>query len=454
INRIGHQGLFFDRFDGGIHDPVLAPGAAGLYYNRNRMYSPSMGRFIQRDPNETAMPALTALASNGDAMFILLGGFDGRGLYGDGMNLYEYAGSNPLNVRDPLGLYDDFDEVMSDLTGQRVATLGYINSASGWALIAMNTTVDLIGGILGISDLYELGKNAMNGEMDVWDFVTAATLVAGPASRVGVAVFKAFKWGRKFAKHGRLSSTSKMFGRYCKRSFVAGTWISTPEGGKPIEDLRVGDEVFSVDEHDPCGPPKVGRVTQLFRRIAPAILWVELACGTALGTTPNHEVWTHQHGWIEASLLSPGDTFLDENDDPVTVKEIWIDPTPTPVYNFEVEGTATYYAQGVWVHNCPMGRKLFGLDYEAFVRNTLGVGNAFRKGGREFDGRLGQLWIEMKTSRKGWSDWMQRKNQLGSQAKIARENGRQFGLFTPDPIPSEFAAWLQRKGIIHRIVSP
>ncbi|MCG8403786.1 MAG: hypothetical protein MI923_01180, partial [Phycisphaerales bacterium] len=47
INRIGHQGLFFDRFDGGIHDPVLAPGAAGLYYNRNRMYSPSMGRFIQ-----------------------------------------------------------------------------------------------------------------------------------------------------------------------------------------------------------------------------------------------------------------------------------------------------------------------------------------------------------------------------------------------------------------------
>ncbi|MCG8404563.1 MAG: RHS repeat-associated core domain-containing protein [Phycisphaerales bacterium] len=173
---------------------MLAPGAAGLYYNRNRMYSPSMGRFIQRDPNETAMPALTALASNGDAMFILLEGFNSAGLYGDGMNLYEYVGSNPLNRRDPLGLYDDFDEAMDEITGHRVASLGYINSASGWALVGMNATVDLIGGILGISDLYELGKNAMNGEMDVWDFVTAASLVAGPASRAGVAVFKAFRW--------------------------------------------------------------------------------------------------------------------------------------------------------------------------------------------------------------------------------------------------------------------
>jgi RHS repeat-associated protein len=62
INRVGHQGLFFDRFDGTASTPVLEPGAKGLYYNRNRSYSPTLGRFMQRDPNETAIPIIVRLA--------------------------------------------------------------------------------------------------------------------------------------------------------------------------------------------------------------------------------------------------------------------------------------------------------------------------------------------------------------------------------------------------------
>jgi RHS repeat-associated protein len=48
----------------------------GLYYVRNRWYDPQMGRFISEDP---------------------------IGLAG-GMNLYEYAASNPVSMRDPWGL--------------------------------------------------------------------------------------------------------------------------------------------------------------------------------------------------------------------------------------------------------------------------------------------------------------------------------------------------------------
>lgn len=88
VNRVGHQGLFFDRFDGSETAPVLTPGASGLYYNRNRFYSPALGRFLQRDPNETGMAILTALACNGEALDILLQGFNAAVLYGDGMNLY------------------------------------------------------------------------------------------------------------------------------------------------------------------------------------------------------------------------------------------------------------------------------------------------------------------------------------------------------------------------------
>jgi len=99
INCVGHQGLFFDSFEG----EGLTIDAVGLYYNRNRWYSPTLGRFMQRDPNEAAQPIITALMMNGQTMNILFGVFNPEGHYSDGMNLYQYCGSNPVNNRDPSG---------------------------------------------------------------------------------------------------------------------------------------------------------------------------------------------------------------------------------------------------------------------------------------------------------------------------------------------------------------
>ncbi|MBN2841461.1 MAG: RHS repeat-associated core domain-containing protein [Sedimentisphaerales bacterium] len=48
----------------------------GLYDYRARIYSPTMGRFLQPDPTG----------------------------YADGTNLYAYCGNNPLAYTDPLGL--------------------------------------------------------------------------------------------------------------------------------------------------------------------------------------------------------------------------------------------------------------------------------------------------------------------------------------------------------------
>jgi hypothetical protein len=120
VNRLGHQGLFFERFDAGPYDPALVPGARGLYYARNRWYDPVTGRWMTRDPNETALPVLTALAMNGTMLDVLLSSIDLRGVHGDGTNLYAYLTADPINSVDPLGLFQ-FGQLLSAVsTGAQI----------------------------------------------------------------------------------------------------------------------------------------------------------------------------------------------------------------------------------------------------------------------------------------------------------------------------------------------
>jgi RHS repeat-associated protein len=62
-----------------------------LYYFKARMYSPQLGRFMQRDP---------------------LG-------YAAGLNLYAYAGGDPVNARDPSGLANEPTLANVDVIGDR-----------------------------------------------------------------------------------------------------------------------------------------------------------------------------------------------------------------------------------------------------------------------------------------------------------------------------------------------
>jgi uncharacterized protein RhaS with RHS repeats len=51
-----------------------------MYYYKARIYSPTLGRFLQTDP---------------------IG-------YGDGLNMYAYVGNNPVNRSDPSGTCGSF----------------------------------------------------------------------------------------------------------------------------------------------------------------------------------------------------------------------------------------------------------------------------------------------------------------------------------------------------------
>ena len=132
VNRVGHQGLFYEHLDGG---QGLTTGAIGLYYNRNRWYSPALGRFISRDPNETALPILTAMAMNGEAFSTLAEAFNATSHFADGMNLYQYAKSRPVASLDPAGtelvVTRDWDDIYESVVGNESAYLG-VQGAATW----------------------------------------------------------------------------------------------------------------------------------------------------------------------------------------------------------------------------------------------------------------------------------------------------------------------------------
>jgi len=129
-NSLGHQGLFFYAFEGGTAFPA-SPSlpARGLYFNRNRWYSPHLGRFMSADPRGTSMPGFaqpcpqSAFGAGCDCEVARVEECQGCGCGGgadcsdtgiiepceagpcfdDGMNLYQYVQSNPVMKMDPKG---------------------------------------------------------------------------------------------------------------------------------------------------------------------------------------------------------------------------------------------------------------------------------------------------------------------------------------------------------------
>ena len=81
-------------------------------------------QFLQRDPNETYQTIFNVLAMNAQSRMAFLG-INAGGQHGDGMNLYQYLRSNPLNLRDPSGEVAGVYRWFADTIGAAIVSYAF-----------------------------------------------------------------------------------------------------------------------------------------------------------------------------------------------------------------------------------------------------------------------------------------------------------------------------------------
>lgn len=162
--------------------------------------------------------------------------------------------------------------------------------------------------------------------------------------------------------------------------FAAGTLVHTKDGLRPIEELKVGDLVLTWPEDMPI--PKRPRhpfrlqdeyiykpVTKTFVHEDTMISHVTiLGLGKpgdqeVLRVTPNHPVFTEEHGWIPVSALKASYELIWADFSNTAIRRARHDVERVTVYNIEVEDCHTYFVgkMGLWVHNKIKGP---GSNYE------------------------------------------------------------------------------------------
>ena len=134
--------------------------------------------------------------------------------------------------------------------------------------------------------------------------------------------------------------------------FVAGTQVQTVNGLVNIEDIKVGDEVYSID-------------LSTGEKVVSTVAWVQgtryidatytiYAGGETVEATYEHPFYVIGKEWVAAEDLTVGDVIKTMDGEAVITDIVYTElDAPVQVYNFTVEGTHNYLitTAGLLVHN-------------------------------------------------------------------------------------------------------
>ena len=139
---------------------------------------------------------------------------------------------------------------------------------------------------------------------------------------------------------------------YC---FVAGTKVLTENGYVNIENIKVGDKVYSYNFNN--NELELKKVINLINSEAKETYKMDIGDQT-IEMSVRHELYIIDKGWTRAYDVKVGDKMISSDDKVVTIKKIDLVTYDTPIktYNLTVEGNNNYFVtySKVLVHNSPV----------------------------------------------------------------------------------------------------
>ena len=248
----------------------------GLSLLGQRFYDPSVSRFLNRDP---------------------IG-------YAGGMNLYRYAGNNPVMNMDPSGLeyediHDDGDSVVSN---RETSTAGmYSERDPVTQRAALNTSATLVRAVPVVGGLYA-GYVAATGcdPLTLHREDAAARGLDGVQAALEILPIIGSVTG---GAGGLLKGLRR---NPCNRCLTGDTPVQMADGTtKLIRDIQVGDQVLS--RNPATGKDEAKTVTSTIERHAPSVVEIALhdaKTGRAetLTCTPEHSLYVQGQGWVESKI--------------------------------------------------------------------------------------------------------------------------------------------------------
>ncbi|MCO6438433.1 MAG: AHH domain-containing protein [Phycisphaerae bacterium] len=158
------------------------------------------------------------------------------------------------------------------------------------------------------------------------------------------------------------------------------------------------------------------------------VLWLTFDTGETLGVTPNHELWTYEDGWIAAAHVQPGDHLDHACGMAVAVVDRVYDPSPTFVYDLTVDGTWTFFAGELWVHNSSCSHHLAtDKNYVRAPQWSQAFDEMFASAGMKLSDKENKLIMDFFTHRslaphsQGYHRWVFQTLQEALAGKAGQE---------------------------------